>query len=46
VTWVMFDIVSICLETLLASVPDWCMVCVKRTVGSKIVLVAPDETPR
>jgi hypothetical protein len=24
---------------------DWCTVCVKRTVGSKIVMEAPDGTP-
>jgi hypothetical protein len=24
---------------------DWCTVCVKRTVGSEIVLEAPDGTP-
>jgi hypothetical protein len=24
---------------------DWCMVCVKRTVGLEIVLEAPDGTP-
>jgi hypothetical protein len=27
-------------------VQDRCMVCAKRTVGSKIVLDAPDCTPR
>jgi hypothetical protein len=25
---------------------DWCTVCVERTVGSKIVLEAPDGPPR
>jgi hypothetical protein len=25
---------------------DWCKVCVERTVGSDIVLEAPDGTPR
>ena len=25
---------------------DWCMVCAERTIGSKIVLDAPDGTPR
>jgi hypothetical protein len=25
---------------------DWCTVCVERTVGSEIVLEAPDGTPR
>ena len=28
------------------SVQDWCMVCVKRTIGSEIVLDTPDGTPR
>jgi hypothetical protein len=26
------------------TIDDWCTVCVKRTVGSEIVLEAPDET--
>jgi hypothetical protein len=30
----------------LVSVQDRCMVCAKHTVGSKIVLDAPDSTPR
>ena len=25
---------------------DWCMVCVECTIGSEIVLDAPDGTPR
>ena len=25
---------------------DWCTVCVERTMGSEIILVAPDGTPR
>ena len=25
---------------------DWCTVCVERTIGSEIVLDAPDGTPR
>jgi hypothetical protein len=28
------------------SVQDRCMVCAKRTIGSEIVLDAPDGTPR
>ena len=28
------------------SVKDRCMVCAKRTTGSKIILDAPDGTPR
>jgi hypothetical protein len=34
------------LEIVLLLMHDWCMVCVERTVGSKIVLEAPDGTPR
>jgi hypothetical protein len=33
---------SVRLEIVLLLMHDWCMVCVKRTVGSKIVLEAPD----
>jgi hypothetical protein len=46
VTWVMWNLVSICFETLLVLVEDWCMVCVERTVGLERVLEAPVETPR
>jgi hypothetical protein len=34
VTWVMWNLVSICFETVLASVLDRCSVCIKRTIGS------------
>jgi hypothetical protein len=34
------------LEIVLLLIHDWCMVCVERTVGSEIVLEAPDGTPR
>jgi hypothetical protein len=34
VMWVMWNLVSICFETVLASVQDRCLVCVKRTIGS------------
>jgi hypothetical protein len=33
------------LDTELVSVQDRCMVCAKRTVGSEIILDAPDGTP-
>jgi hypothetical protein len=46
VTWVMWNLVSICFETLLAFVQDWCTVCVERIIGSKIVLEALGETAR
>jgi hypothetical protein len=34
------------LEIMLPLMQDWCMVCVEQTVGSEIVLEAPDGTPR
>jgi hypothetical protein len=34
------------LEIVLLLMQDWCMVCVEHTIGSKIVLEAPDGTPR
>jgi hypothetical protein len=37
---------SVSLEIALLLMQDWCMVCVERTIGSKIVLVASDGTPR
>ena len=37
---------SFCLETVLASVQARCMVCARCTIGSQIVLDAPDGTPR
>jgi hypothetical protein len=33
-------------EVVLASVQDMCSVCVKRTIGSLMVLDAPNGTPR
>jgi hypothetical protein len=46
VTWVMSNFVSVRLEMVLVSVQDRCMVCVKRTIGSVIILGGPDGTPR
>jgi hypothetical protein len=37
---------SVCLETLLVSVEDRCTVCTKHTIGTGIVLDAPNGTPR
>ena len=34
------------LDIVLILMPDRCMVCVERTIGSEIVLDAPDGTPR
>jgi hypothetical protein len=44
--WVKWNLVSIGLETVLVSVQYRCMVCAERTIGSEIVLGAPDDTPR
>jgi hypothetical protein len=42
----MWNLVLVRLETVLVSVQDRCMVCTKRTIGSEIVLGAPNDTPR
>jgi hypothetical protein len=46
VTWVMWNFVLVHLDTVLMSVQDRCMVCVKHIIGLEIVLDAPDVTPR
>ena len=43
---VMWNLVSVRLDTVLVSVQDRCMVCAKHTIGSEIVLKTPDATPR
>ena len=37
---------SVCLEMVLVFEQDRCTVCPERTIASKIVLDAPDGTPR
>ena len=37
---------SVCLEIVLVFVQDRCAVCPKDTIGSDIILDAPDGTPR
>jgi hypothetical protein len=37
---------SVRLDIVLLLMQDWCTVCIKRIVGLKIVLEAPDGTPR
>ena len=44
-TWVMWNLSSFHLEVVLALVQDRCVVCNRRTIGSEIVLDAPDGTP-
>ena len=41
----MWNLVSICLEIVLVLVQDSCTVCTECTIGSEIVLDAPDGTP-
>jgi hypothetical protein len=46
-SWVMrlkWKLISVHLETVLVSVQGRCTVCVKRTIGTEIVLDAPDVT--
>jgi hypothetical protein len=42
----MWNLILVYLETVLVSVQDRYMVCTKRTIGSEIILDAPDGTPR
>ena len=42
----MWKLVAVHLEIVLVLVQDWCTVCAERTIGSKIILDAPDGTPR
>jgi hypothetical protein len=46
VTCVMWNPISICLDTVSVSMRDRCTVCAKRSIGLEIVLDAPDGTPR
>jgi predicted RNA-binding protein with PUA domain len=38
--------VCVCLEIELVLVQDRCAVCAKHTIGSEIIMDAPDGTPR
>jgi hypothetical protein len=44
VTWVMWNLILVHLEIVLVLVQDRCSVCAKHTVGSEIVLDAPDSS--
>jgi hypothetical protein len=44
--WVMWNFVSVRLETVLVLVQYRCMVCTERTIGIEIILDAPNGTPR
>jgi hypothetical protein len=43
--WVMWNLASVRLETVLVSVQYRCAVCTERTIGLDIILDAPDDTP-
>ena len=43
---VMWNLMSVQLETVLLLVQDRCIVYTKRTIGPEIILDAPDGTPR
>ena len=45
-TWDMWKLASFCLETVLVSVQDRCMVCARCIVGLQSVLDPTDATPR
>ena len=45
-TWVIWNLFSVHLEIVIILMLDRCMVCAERTIGSKIILDAPDGTPR
>jgi hypothetical protein len=45
VTWLMWNLILVRLETVLVSEQDRCTVCAKRTIGSEIGLDAPNRTP-
>ena len=45
VTRLKWKLVTLLLEVVLILTQDRCMVCVERTLGSEVILDAPDETP-
>ena len=45
-TRVKWKLVSVLSEIVLILMEDRCIVCVERTIGSKIIFDAPDGTPR
>jgi len=46
VTRLKWKLVSVRLEIVLILTQDRCTVCAERTIGSEIILDAPDGTPR
>jgi hypothetical protein len=46
VTWIKWKLISVSLDIVLILAQDRCTVSIECTIGSKIILVAPDGTPR
>jgi hypothetical protein len=44
--WVLWNLVSVHLETVLVLAKDSYTICTKRTIGSETILDAPNGTPR
>jgi hypothetical protein len=44
--WVLWNLILVHLETVFVSVQYRCTVCAKHTIGSEIILDAPDDTLR
>jgi hypothetical protein len=44
--WVMWNLISVYLETVLVSVQDRCTVCAEHIIGSEIILDSHDGTAR
>jgi hypothetical protein len=42
----MWNLILVCLEIVLVLVQDTCTICTKHTIGSEIILDAPDGTLR
>ena len=40
-----WKLLSVRVDKVLILTQDWCVVCAERTIGSEIILVAPDGTP-
>ena len=45
-TGLKWKLITVCLEIVLILMQDRSTVCVERTIGSEIILDAPDGTPR
>jgi hypothetical protein len=45
-TWLIWNLILVLLEMLLVLVQDSCTVCAEHTIGSYIILDAPNGTPK